>query len=435
MPILQPKYETMQPDELEQLQFERLQIILNRALTNVAFYRKLFEEQQIEPHHITSIKDIKKLPFTTRDDVQKSSPYNMFAVPLRDIVRVHSTAGTRGTPVGVGYTKNDIKLWSILVARLMTAAGVNEHDFVQIAFPYGLMTGGFGFHYGAELIGASVIPASAEDIHDQIAIMKNFKTTVLIGRPGYALAIAKVLTEMQMPAETLYLRCGIFGSEPWSEEERKQIETLLKIKAYDSYGLSEVIGPGIAGECEQQNGLHINEDHFLAEIIDPATGTPLPQGEEGELVLTTLSKEAFPLIRYRTGDLTRIIDEPCQCGRTFRRIARVKGRTDDLIFFGGVKFFPSQIQEILLQENGISPNLQIVLGREHNTEFMTIHVEITDKFPGLDEVKALEALRERLSKRIEQNLKIKTQIRLVPPYSTPRAEEKKLIRVIDRRKT
>ena len=354
--ILEKEFETLPRDELEQLQVERLQSTLYRVYRYVSFYKQSFDSHGVNIEAIKSIKDLAKLPFTTKEDLRKSYPYDMFAVPLRDILRIHSTSGTTGKPIIVGYTKNDLRHWTSCTARLLAAAGVDEHDVVQIAFPFNLFTGGFGFHQGAEQIGASVIPSSTSPPEKQIMIMRDFKTTVLLCAPSYAVNIASTLGEFQVHAESLNLKVGLFGAEPWGENLRSQLEEGLHIDALDNYGLTEVIGPGVAGECQYKNGLHINEDHFVVEVIDPKTLEPLPLGQEGELVFTTITKEGFPLIRYRTGDISALIEEPCACGRSTRRMRRVSGRTDDLIFIKGQKVFPSQIEEILLEAEGTAPH-------------------------------------------------------------------------------
>jgi phenylacetate-CoA ligase len=314
--------ECMGKEELEQLQLERLESTLTRVQMNVPFYRKIFDEARIDTDNISSFEDLTKIPFTTKDDLRNNYPYGLFAVPLREVVRIHASSGTTGSSTVVGYTHNDIKTWSNLTARVLTAGGVTKDDVIQIAFGYGLFTGGFGLHYGAETLGASVIPISSGNTKRQIKIMQDFKTTALICTPSYALLIADTIYEQGININTLSLKYGLFGAEPWSEEMRKEIQDKLKITATDNYGLSEVMGPGVSGECSEQNGLHINEDHFLVEVINPETLEPVQEGEIGELVITTLTKEAFPVIRYRTRDLTRIIPGECACGRTFRRIEK-----------------------------------------------------------------------------------------------------------------
>ena len=359
----------------------------------------------------------------------------MFAVPLRDILRIHSTSGTTGKPIIVGYTKNDLRHWTDCTARLLAAAGVDDHDVVQIAFPFNLFTGGFGFHQGAEQIGASVIPSSTSALEKQIMIMKDFKTTVLICAPSYAVNIASTLGELQIHAESLNLKVGLFGAEPWGEKLRSQLEQGLHITALDNYGLTEVIGPGVAGECEHKNGLHVNEDHFVVEVVDPKTMEPLPPGQEGELVFTTITKEGFPLIRYRTGDISSLILEPCACGRTTRRMNRVTGRTDDLIFIKGQKVFPSQIEEILLEAEGTAPHYRILLDRQDGNDTMEVQVEISESFPAFDELKNLERLRDTISRKIEVVLGVDAKVTLVEPRSLLRDSGAKARRVIDKRTT
>jgi len=429
--ILNRFYETLTRDELEQLQIERLQSTLNRAYRYVSFYRQAFDRQGIEVESIKSLADLSRLPFTTREDLRRSYPYEMFAVPLRDIVRIHATSGTTGKPIMVGYTKNDLRNWTECTARLLYAAEVNEHDVVQIAFPYNLFTGGFGFHQGAEKIGASVIPASSANCESQLMIMRDFKTSVLICAPGFAGRISACLSSSGLHAERLHLRTGLFGAEPWSEGLRAELEQGLRLKALDNYGLTEVMGPGVAGECQERSGLHVNEDHFIVEVIDPLTSEARAPGEEGELVFTTITKEGFPLIRYRTGDLSRLLPGPCPCGRTLARIQRISGRTDDLIFFQGQKVFPSQVEEILAASEGATRQFRIVLDREGGLDTMDVQVEISESVPAFDEMKNLERLRDTLARGIETVLGIQAKVSLVEPRSL--AREAKARRVLDRR--
>jgi phenylacetate-CoA ligase len=399
----------------------------------VSFYKQSFDSHGVNIENIKSIQDLAQLPFTTKEDLRKSYPYDMFAVPLRDVLRIHSTSGTTGKPIIVGYTKNDLRHWTDCTARLLAAAGVDDHDVVQIAFPFNLFTGGFGFHQGAEQIGASVIPSSTSPPEKQIMIMKDFKTTVLICAPSYAVNIASTLGELQIRAESLNLKVGLFGAEPWGENLRSQLEEGLHITALDNYGLTEVIGPGVAGECEQKNGLHVNEDHFIVEVVDPNTLAPLPPGREGELVFTTITKEGFPLIRYRTGDISSLIQEPCACGRTTRRMHRVTGRTDDLIFIKGQKVFPSQIEEILLEAEGTAPHYRILLDRQEGHDTMEVQVEISESYPAFDELKNLERLRDTISRQIEVVLGVVAKVTLVEPRSLLRDSGAKARRVIDNR--
>ena len=428
-----PKCEMMAREELQQLQIERLQSTLNRVYRNVAFYRTAFDAHKVNLERLKDVRALRDLPFTTKEDLQKSYPYDMFAVPLRDIVRIHTTSGTTGTPIVVGYTQNDLRSWRECAARLLAAAGVTEHDVVQIALHYSLVADGFGFHQGAERIGASVIPASlATSVAKQIVIMRDFKTTVLISTPSHALTIAAGLDEAQVHVERLHLRLGLFGGERWSDPVRRQVEQKLRLVSTDTYGPTEVLGPGVAGECHLHQGLHLNEDHFIVEVIDPKTSEPLGPGEEGELVLTTITKEGFPLVRYRTGDITRIDPTPCPCGRTFVRMARVMGRTDDLILVQGVAFFPSQIEEILAALDGVSPYFQIVLDQDRGIDTIEIRVEIADEIPFLDEVKTIETLRLQAAKRIKAVLDIDPKVTLVEPKSLQTLPEG-TPRVIDKR--
>ncbi len=431
--IYSREYESMQREDLEQLQLERLQATLNRVYRNVAFYKHAFDQNNIDIEQIKSVRDLRNLPFTTKEDLRKSYPYDMFAVPLKDIVRIHSTSGTTGNPIVVGYTKNDISIWSSLLARVLTAAGITSQDFVQIAFNYGLFTGGFGFHYGAEKIGASVIPSSTEDIRKQITIIKDYKTSALVSTPGYALHIGLLLEEQKIHPEQLFLQKGIFGAEPWSENLRSQIEEKLHIEAYDNYGLSEIVGPGVSFECAKRNGLHINEDHFIVEVIDPETCEPRGFGEEGELVFTTITKQGFPLIRFRTGDVSSLIEAPCECGRTLIRMDRISGRTDDMIIIEGNNIFPMQIEQILLDMEGATPHYQLVLKREEGLDALEINLELSEKLASFDEVKRLQKFEEEVADRIYEELSVRAHINLVEPMTIRRSQGGKLKRVLDLR--
>lgn len=433
--IYNREFEAMPRDDLAQLQIERLQTTLNRVYRNVAFYKHVLDTHQIEIEKIRTLDDIKELPFTTKEDLRTSYPYDMFALPLRDVVRIHASSGTTGKPIVVGYSKNDIMHWSELVARQLTAAGIAEHDVVQIAFTYSLFTGGLGFHFGAEKIGASVIPASSHDnLHDQIIIMKDFKTSALLCAPSTALALAHLFASMNIHPEQMSLKQGIFGSEPWSEKVRGEIEQTFRITTYDSYGISEIMGPGVSGECEQRNGLHVNEDHFIVEVINPTTLQPLPAGEEGELVFTTITKEAFPLIRYRTGDRAYLMERGCECGRTFVKMSRVKGRTDDMIIIHDAKFFPSQIQEAILGEKGITPLCKIVLDREEDIDTLEVCVAIAENSDDIDEIKTLEKMRNRLAHRIESILGVPAKVTFMEERSLQaESRGKKQPMVVDKR--
>jgi phenylacetate-CoA ligase len=428
----EPEKECMSRDDLEQLQLERLQSTLYRVGTHVPFYRKKFDELKLNLDDIRSLDDLRRLPFTVKQDLRDNYPYGLFAVPLRDVVRVHSSSGTTGLATVVGYSRNDIKNWSNLVARVLTGAGVTKDDVIQIAFGYGLFTGGFGIHYGAERLGASVIPISAGNTKRQIQIMQDFKTTALVCTPSYALIIADTMMEMGINSNGLSLRYGLFGAEPWSEAMRREINEKLGIMATDNYGLSEVMGPGVAGECRECNGLHINEDHFLLEVIDPETLEPVAPGEVGELVITTLTKEAFPMIRYRTRDLTRFIPEPCPCGRTLTRMERVMGRTDDMLIIKGVNVFPIQIETVLFEIEGTEPHYQIIVDRENHSDKVTVMVEVTESI-FFDQMKKQRQMVDHIKSRLASELGIGVQVKLVEEKTLERSEGKSK-RVIDNRK-
>ena len=427
----EPDRECMGKEELEQLQFERLQSTLNRIYSQVPFYRKKFDAQGILPEDIGSLADFSRLPFTTKEDLRANYPYGLFAVPLREVVRIHASSGTTGESTVVGYTRNDVRIWSNLTARVLTMGGVTKDDVVQIAFGYGLFTGGFGLHYGAERIGASVIPASSGNTLRQIKIMMDFKTTALVSTPSYALLVAETIREQGIPPAALSLKYGLFGAEPWSERMRREIEEKLGIVATDNYGLSEIIGPGVSGECREQNGLHINEDHFLVEVVDPETLQPMAAGETGELVITSLTKEAFPMIRYRTRDLTSILPGDCPCGRTLRRMGRVRGRTDDMLIITGVNVFPSQIESVLFEFEGTEPHYQIVLDRKGGLDEVTVLVEVGEAI-FFDQMRQQRGMMERIRKRLAQELGITVEVRLVEQKTIARSEGKAQ-RVIDNR--
>jgi len=428
----EPDKECLDPEELEQIQIERLQSTLTRVYQHVPFYRKKFTALGLSPEDVGSLADLARLPFTTKADLRENYPYGLFAVPMREVVRVHASSGTTGLATVVGYTRNDIRMWSNLVARVLTAGGVTKDDVVQIAFGYGLFTGAFGIHYGAERIGASVIPASSGNTARQIQIMRDFKTTALVSTPSYALLVGDTLQEMGIPASALSLRYGLFGAEPWSDAMRREIEGKLGIVATDNYGLSEVIGPGVSGECLERQGLHINEDHFLVEVIHPETLQPVAPGEEGELVITTLTKEAFPMIRYRTRDLTRLLPGTCPCGRTGRRMSRVTGRTDDMLIIKGVNVFPSQIEHILFEIEGTEPHYQIVVDRKGAMDEVTVLVEVEESI-FFDQMRRQKEMMDRIQKRLAHELGVHVDVRLVEPKTLARSEGKAR-RVIDNRK-
>jgi phenylacetate-CoA ligase len=426
------KMECMARDDLRRLQLQRLQATVEKVGTHVPFYRNKFAAIKLDHTQINSLDDLRRLPFTMKQDLRDNYPYGLFAVPLREVVRVHSSSGTTGTATVVGYTKNDIQNWSELVARVICSAGVTANDVIQIAFGYGLFTGGFGLHYGAERLGASVIPISAGNTRRQIQIMQDFKTTVLVCTPSYALKMTDVMMDMGINPHGLSLRYGLFGAEPWSESMRREINERLGIRATDNYGLSEVMGPGVAGECQECNGLHISEDHFLVEVINPDTLEPVAPGEVGELVITTLTKEAFPVIRYRTRDLTRLIDDPCPCGRTFQRMSRILGRTDDMLIIRGVNVFPTQIESVLFEIEGTEPHYRIIVERENNEDRVTVMVEVVESI-FFDAMKKQRALVELIKKRLAAELGISVEVKLVEEKTLERFDGKGS-RVIDKRK-
>lgn len=431
MNIWQKDEETIELEDLKQLQLERLQSTLNRAAENVTFYNKKFKELNIDVNSIKTLEDIKHLPFTVKQDLRDNYPYGLFAVPLKDIVRIHSSSGTTGKPTVVGYTKRDLHTWKDLVARVMMAGGVDEHDIVHIAFSYGLFTGGFGLHYGAEHIGASVIPVSSGNTKRQIMIMQDYRSSTLVCTPSYALHIAETMESMGLTSHDLHLKVGLLGSEPWGEKIRAEIEKRLGIVATDNYGLSEIIGPGVSGECKEKNGLHINEDHFYAEIIDPKTGEVLPEGELGELVITTLTKEAMPLIRYRTRDITRLFRDNCGCSRTLIKMEKPSGRTDDMIIVNGVNVFPSQIEEVFSNFDQVTPHYMIFVRKKGYLDMMEIQIEVSDSM-FFDEMKRQKTMLEQLTEKMFNVLGIKPKIKLVERKTIERFEGKAL-RVIDER--
>ena len=432
MDIWDATHESMPREELEQLQLERLQTTLNRVYKNVTCYRTKFNELGIDPEDIQSLTDLCNLPFTTKDDLRLNYPYGMFAVPLREVVRIQSSSGTTGKPIVVGYSRNDLRTWSNLVARLQTAAGLTHNDVVQIAFGYGMFTGAFGHHYGAETIGASVIPMGAGNSEKQIMIMQDYKTTALICTPSYAITLADRIDRMDIDPKGLSLRVGLFGGEPWSEPMRREIESRLSISATDNYGLSEIIGPGVAGECQHKCGMHLFEDAFIPEIIDPDTKTVLPPGSVGELVLTTLTKEAFPMIRYRTRDITSLDYSSCNCGRTLVRMKKTMGRTDDMLIIKGVNVFPSQIEEVLVAIEGCEPHYQLVVEKKNALDVLEVRIEVTENI-FFDEMKMQRTFLEKIEKRIESVLGVGVTVKLVEPNSIPR-HEGKAARVLDNRK-
>ena len=425
-------YECMEREQLVKLQSKRLVETVRRVYHNVPYYRNLMQERGLVPEDIKGIEDLHKLPFTTKDDLRNNYPYGLFAVPMSEIVRIHASSGTTGKPTVVGYTRQDIITWSELMARALTCGGATKDSVIQVAYGYGLFTGGLGVHYGAERLGASVIPISGGNTKRQVMLMKDFGTTVLACTPSYALHIAETMEEMGIDRKELKLKNGIFGAEPWTEELRVEIETKLQITATDIYGLSEVIGPGVASECLYKNGLHIFEDHFIPEIIDPNTGKVLPEGEEGELVFTTITKEGLPVIRYRTRDITSLNYEPCPCGRTHVRMNKIKGRTDDMLIIRGVNVFPSQIESILMDIGQTEPHYLLIVDRINNLDTLEIWVEVSERLFS-DEVRKLEQLKKRITHEIQSVLGINVQVKLVEPKTIQRSEGKTK-RVIDKRK-
>jgi len=431
--IWNERYERLQRSDLETLQLQRLRKVVKRVYERVPYYRNKMIEAGVKPQDIKTLKDLKRLPFTTKEDLRKNYPFGLFAVPFDEVVRIHASSGTTGKPTVVGYTRKDIETWAEVMARTLSCGDVRKGDIVHNAYGYGLFTGGLGAHYGAEKIGAAVIPISGGNTKRQIMVMQDFGSTVLLCTPSYALNIADVMKEMGVEPSSLRLRVGLFGAEPWSERMREEIEKKLNITALDIYGLSEIIGPGVASECiEAKKGLHIFEDHFLPEIIDPETGEVLPYGEMGELVFTTLTKEAIPVIRYRTRDLTRLIPDRCICGRTFVRMERVTGRSDDMLIIRGVNVFPSQIEHVLMSIEGVEPHYQIIVDREGALDVMEVHVEVRDEIFS-DEVKELELLSRRIEREIKDLLGISCKVKLVEPRTIERSEGKAK-RVIDKRR-
>jgi phenylacetate-CoA ligase len=425
-------HECMSREELEQLQLERLQATLNRVHRNVSFYKKAFDAIGFVPEDLNDLSGLSRLPFTTRKDLADAYPYEMFAVPLREVVRVHASSGTPENPGVVGYTANDLKHWSELVARMLSAAGVTKDDVIQVAFAYGLLTGAFGLHYGAERIGASVIPSSVGNTQRQIRILKDYRTTTLVCTPGYAMRIAQVLEEMEIDPKTLTLRRGLFGGEPWGDEVRGIIEAKLYIEAYDNYGLSEVMGPGVAAECEERDGMHVYEDHFIPEIIDPDSGQAVPEGSVGELVLTTITKEAFPVIRFRTGDLTSLNNRSCACGRTVSRIGRISGRCDEIIIIKGVNVYPKAIGSILTAVTGTEPAYQLVADALNHQDSLEVRIEVSERF-FFDKMERQRILVERLQKKIRDTVGLTAHVVLVEKGSINRVDETSPM-VVDRRK-
>ena len=429
--IWNEQHETMARDQLAQLQLARLQKTVERVHTRVAFYRNKMDEKAVRPFDISRIEDIQKLPFMTKDDMRDMYPFGLLAVDMKDIVEIHTSSGTTGRPVVDAYTIGDIETWSEVMARTLAMGDTTDEDSVQNAYGYGLFTGGLGVHYGARKIGATVIPISGGNTKRQLAVLSDFNPTILTCTPSYSLYLAEVGRENGMDFQKLPLKAGLFGAEPWSENMRKEIEEKLFLKAIDIYGLTEIIGPGVASECEQQNMLHIFEDHFYPEIIEPETGRVLPDGEKGELVFTTLTKEGTPVIRYRTRDVTFLDHRPCPCGRTSVRMNRILGRTDDMLIVRGVNVFPSQIEEVLLRIEGIEPHYQIVVERTGRMDTLEVDVEMNEKLFS-DEIRNLETTEKKIEAELYGTLNVHARVKLVEPKSIARSEGKAK-RIIDKR--
>ncbi len=427
----QKEIETAPTEKIREIQSKRLAKTVKLCYDNVPFYREKFNEYGIVPEDINSIDDIVKLPFTEKQDLRDTYPYGLFAVPKEKIVRIHASSGTTGKQTVVGYTKEDIEHWSHGTARALVAAGATKEDYVHISYGYGLFTGGLGLHYGAEMLGAAAVPVSSGNTSRQIQIMQDFGSNILCCTPSYAVYIGETLRDMGISPDTLSLKAGIFGAEPWSENMRLKIEELLGINAYDIYGLSEIAGPGVSYECKEKCGLHICEDYFYPEIIDPDTLKPVPDGTFGELVFTCIGKEALPLIRYRTRDISSITHEKCDCGRTLVRMQKPKGRTDDMLIIRGVNVFPSQVEHVILS-CGIEPNYLIVVDRINNLDTMTVKIEMTDTMFS-DSVREIESMELKIKTALMSTLNISSKVKLVEPRTLPRSEGKAK-RVIDNRK-
>ena len=424
--------ETMPREELEALQLRRLQAMVEKVYYNVPFYQGRFNEMNVRPEQIRSLDDLKYLPFTEKQDLRNNYPFGLFAVPRDNVVRVHASSGTTGKATVVGYTQRDVNTWAELMARSLMCAGASRRDIVHNAYGYGLFTGGLGMHYGVERLGATILPISGGGTRRQVMLMRDFGSTILCSTPSYALFLYESIIAAGMSIDDLKLHTGIFGAEPWSEKMRAEIESKLRIKALDIYGLSEIMGPGVGMECcDAQDGLHIWEDHFLMEIIDPDTCEQLPLGESGELVITTITKEAQPLIRYRTRDITRIEAIPCRCGRTHRRISRIQGRSDDMLIIRGVNVFPQQIETILLETQGVAPHYQLILTRQGSLDMLEVKVEVDEKLFS-DEIRHLQRIEAKIQKNIKEFLGVTAKVTLSEPQSIERSEGKAK-RIIDLR--
>ncbi|OFW60155.1 MAG: phenylacetate--CoA ligase [Candidatus Solincola sediminis] len=424
--------ETWERDRLQALQLERLQETADRLFEKVPFFRRKLEEAGFKPGDVKSLEDLEKLPFTTKDDLRDNYPFGLFAVPMRDIVRIHASSGTTGKPTVVGYTAQDIQVWADLVARAIVVAGGSQDDVVHVAYGYGLFTGGLGLHYGAEKLGATALPMSGGNTKRQVRMMVDFGSTILCCTPSYALNIAEVMNELGVERGEIKLKSAILGAEPWSNEMRDEIERVLEISAHDIYGLSEVVGPGVSIECVEKKGLHVFEDSFIPEIIDPGTGKVLPPGESGELVFTNINKEGLALLRYRTRDISKLIKEACPCGRTHYRMERITGRTDDMLIIRGVNVFPSQVEMVLMQIPGLAPHYQLVVDRIDNLDILEVQVEVSPETFS-DEIKRLEDLERKIRDEVQSYLGVSVKVRLMEPRSIGRSEGK-AVRAVDKRR-
>ena len=426
----EPDLETAPREVLHWIQSRRLVKMVENCYNNLPLYKKRFDEMGLLPGDIKSIDDIHKLPFTYKTDLRDNYPFGMIAVPKEQLVRIHASSGTTGKQTVVGYTKNDIDVWAKGAARALVAAGATKSDYIHVSYGYGLFTGGLGLHYGAEMLGATAIPVSSGNTKRQVDILRDYGSDFLCCTPSYAMYIGETVRDMGIDPKTLKLRGGIFGAEAWSENMRREIEKILDIKAYDIYGLSEIAGPGVSFECKEQTGMHINEDFFYPEIIDPETGEQLPDGEYGELVFTCIGKEALPLLRYRTRDICKLSHKPCSCGRTLVKMSKTRGRTDDMLIIRGINVFPSQVEHVLLSLN-MEPNYQIIVDRKNNLDTMEVQVEMSDQMFS-DKVRNLEDVEHNIAAALQSTLNIAAKIRLVEPKSLPRSEGKAK-RVIDKR--
>ncbi len=429
--IWEPHYECMSREDMRTIQLDRLQTVVHSVYKGVPYYQQLFNQHGVKPQDIKSLEDIPKLPFTDKEAMTANYPFGLFAVPMKQIVRLHASSGTTGKPKVIGYTKRDIRTWCGLVARIVSMAGVTDEDVAQICFGYGLFTGGFGLHYGLEKVGATIIPASTGNTERQITMMQDFGTTALISTPSYALYMVEVAEDMGVDTNELKLRVGLFGGEPCTENMKKEIEHRWHMRATDNYGLSEIGGPGVAGECECGEGIHINEDHFYPEVIDPETGEVLGYGRTGELVFTSLTKEALPIVRYRTRDISMLINEPCACGRTTVRMQKVASRADDMLIIRGVNIYPSQVNSVIMETEGVGPHYQLIVTRKGYLDDLEVQVELSgDRFTG--KFKELEELERSLRQKLNKALSINVRVKLLEPRSIERTMGKAK-RIIDLR--